>query len=87
MSRSLRAVVMLMAAAGTLALGGCRGGVAAAPSPGAVSPGSSGDVSPGVVATQGTTADGDSAGSADPLGSVEASLDAIEKQVDQDGTG
>jgi hypothetical protein len=87
MSRSLRGAVVLMAAAGTLALGGCRGAVAAAPSPGAVSPGSSGAVSPGGL-TQGATAGGGSAGtSADPLGSVEASLDAIEKQVDQDGTG
>jgi hypothetical protein len=54
--------VLLVAAAGTLALGGCRGGVAAAPAGGA-----------GV--------------SADPLGSIESSISAIEKQVDQDGTG
>jgi hypothetical protein len=74
MSRSLRGAVLLMAAAGTLALGGCRGGVAAAPSFGAVSPGSS-------------AATGSAGASADQLGSVEASLDAIEKQVDQDGTG
>ena len=88
MSRSLRGALVLVAAAGTLAFGGCRGGVAAAPSPGAVSPGSSGAVSPAGLATQGATAGGGSAGtSADPLGSVEASLDAIEKILDQDGTG
>jgi hypothetical protein len=61
-SRPLRVAVLLVAAAGTLALGGCRGGVAAAPAGGA-----------GV--------------SADPLGSIESSISAIEKQVDQDGTG
>ena len=64
MSRPLRLAVLLVAAAGTLALGGCRGAVAAAPAGSA-----------GVSA------------SADPLGSVESSISAIEKQVDQDGTG
>ncbi|MBA3905171.1 MAG: hypothetical protein H0X35_00555 [Pseudonocardiales bacterium] len=71
MSRPIRVAVVLVAAAGTLALGGCRGGVAAAPARGAVSPGSS--------------AGGGAA--ADPLGSIESSISAIERQVDQDGTG
>jgi hypothetical protein len=72
-SRPLRVAVLLVAAAGTLALGGCGGGVAAAP---AASPGSSAGL------------DAPGAGSsADPLGSIESSISAIEKQVDQDGTG
>ncbi|MDT7575843.1 MAG: hypothetical protein QOH17_2176, partial [Pseudonocardiales bacterium] len=68
MSRPLRVAVLLVAAAGTLALGGCRGGVAAAPSPGAVSPGSSAGLTPQGATVGGGTSD-------DPLGSVEASLD------------
>ena len=64
MSRSIRVAVLLVAAAGTFTLGGCRGGVTAAPAPADASPGSS-----------------------DQLGSIESSITAIEKQVDQDGTG
>lgn len=76
MSRPLRLAVLLVAAVGTLALGGCRGGVAAAPTPGVVSAGGV----PGGAA--------DAAGApADPLGSIESSIAAVEKQVDQDGTG
>ncbi|MDT7554659.1 MAG: hypothetical protein QOI16_3195 [Pseudonocardiales bacterium] len=62
MSRPLRVTVLIVAAAGTLALGGCRGVVAAAPAGGA-------------------------GASADQLGSIESSISAVEKQVDQDGTG
>ena len=63
MTRTTRLAVVVMAAA-TLALGGCRGGVTAAPA---------------VPAAGGT--------SADPLGSVETSVDRIEKQIDHDGAG
>ncbi|MDT7576715.1 MAG: hypothetical protein QOH17_3048 [Pseudonocardiales bacterium] len=52
MGGSFRTALVLAAAVGTLALGGCRGRVAA-----------------------------------DPLGSIESSISAVEKQVDQDGTG
>ena len=72
MSRPLRVAVLLVAAAGTLALGGCRG--AAAASPAATAP----------VSSAGLDAPG---AESDPLGSVESSISAIEKQVDQDGTG
>jgi hypothetical protein len=68
-SRPLRVTVLLVAAAGTLALGGCRGGVAAAPAPSA------------------TAGENGAATSTDPLGSIESSIAAVEKQVDQDGTG
>jgi hypothetical protein len=83
MTGPIRVAVLLVTAAGTLALGGCRGGVAAAPAPGAGSTGSSAG-----LATQGAAAGGSGAGaSTDPLGSIESSIAAIEKQVDQDGTG
>jgi hypothetical protein len=72
--RTVRAALLIAAAAGTLALGGCRGGVAAAPAPAVDAGGAS------AADTRGTQA-------SDPLGSVEATLDQIEKQVDQDGTG
>lgn len=72
MSRPLRLAVLLVAAVGTLALGGCRGGVAAAPTPSVVSGGTAADAA---------------GASADPLGSIESSIAAVEKQVDQDGTG
>jgi hypothetical protein len=78
MSRRLRAGALLVAAVGMLALGGCRGGAVAAPGPAA----------PVVSAGSAAGASAGSAGAAaDPLGSVEATLDQIEKQVDQDGTG
>jgi hypothetical protein len=75
MSR-LRAGVLLLAAVGTLALGGCRGGVAAAPA--------------ATGGAAGSSAASDARGtptSADPLSDVETTLDQIEKQLDQDGTG
>jgi hypothetical protein len=72
---TVRAALLIAAAAGTLALGGCRAGVAAAPAPAVESGGAS------AADTRGAQS------SADPLGSVEATLDQIEKQVDQDGTG
>jgi hypothetical protein len=82
MSRQLRVAVLLITAAGTIALGGCRGGLAAAPAPTA-SPGASAGLD-----AQGRTADGSGvSASSDPLGSVESSIAAIERQVDQDGTG
>lgn len=71
MTRPLRGALVVIAVVGALASGGCRGGVAAAPAPADAS-------SPGPAATAGTS---------DPLGSVESSLDAIEKQVDRDGAG
>ncbi len=73
-TRPVRAAILLVAAVGTLALGGCRGGAAAAPSGG-------GAASPGAVDARGVPT------SPDPISDVEATLDQIEKQVDQDGTG
>ena len=74
MSRALRVPALLAVAVAALALGGCRGGAAAAPPPVTV------EAPPPVTVEAPAPA-------ADPLGSVESSLDAIERQVDRDGTG